>query len=266
MEVNTLQNLVRVENVSKHYIVKKSFFSPKQTIEAVKNVSFDVYKGETLGLIGESGSGKTTISHLLIKLLDCDQGKIYFEDEDISILSEERRLFFRKNAQIVFQYSMGSLDPLKTIYELLADGLRVHHIQFEGSEEDEVNRLIKQVGLSDGILHKSVRQISGGQKQRVGIARALSTRPKLLVLDEPVSALDVSVQGQIINLLNTLKEQLGLTYIFITHDLDIARHLCDRLAVMYQGEIVEIGKTSEVMTKPENPYTKRLVGGSNHVL
>lgn len=243
--------ILHVENLSKSFVVKKNVLSKSHVIKAVNQVNLNVFRGETLGLIGESGSGKTTLSHLIMGLSSPDSGQIKFNGiEDGQ---------FRKEVQIVFQYTYGALDPLKTVYELILEPLRLHQIPFEGSSKDEVKRLLNQVGLPDVIMNRKTGEISGGQKQRVGIARAIASRPKFIVLDEPVSALDISVQGQIVNLLNELKASLGLTYLFITHDLKIARHLSDRIAVMYKGEIVEVEETQKIIEHPKHPYTKILL-------
>lgn len=243
--------ILHVEKLSKSFVVKKNVLSKSHVIKAVNQVNLDVFRGETLGLIGESGSGKTTLSHLIMGLTSHDSGQIKFngiEDE-----------LFRKEVQIVFQYTYGALDPLKTVYELILEPLKLHHITYEGAPRDEVKRLLNQVGLPDVIMNRKTGEISGGQKQRVGIARAIASRPKFIVLDEPVSALDISVQGQIVNLLNELKVSLGLTYLFITHDLKIAKHLSDRIAVMYKGEIVEVEETQKIIEHPKHPYTKILL-------
>jgi peptide/nickel transport system ATP-binding protein/oligopeptide transport system ATP-binding protein len=244
--------LLEIERLNKTFVVKRGLFSKKHLIRAVNNVSFTVYEGETLGLIGESGSGKTTLSHLIMGLNAYDTGSIKFNGIDAKYL--------RRDVQIVFQYTYGALDPLKTVYELIKEPLVLHNIAFDGTLDDEIARLLNMVGLSEGLMYRKTGAISGGQKQRVGIARAIASKPKFLVLDEPVSALDISVQGQIVNLLWSLKESLGLTYLFITHDLMIAKHLSDRLAVMYRGEIVEIGETQSILEKPQMAYTKKLLG------
>lgn len=253
--------LLEVTDLSKHYIMKPSLLVAPRIVQAVSHVDFQVHEGETLALIGESGSGKTTLGHMLIGLLDADGGSIRFDGCDIATLHGEALRKQRQQMQMVFQYTYGALDPRRTTYDLIADALRVHRVPYEGEERQEVIRLLGLVGLGDGILEKTVRQISGGQRQRVGIARALATRPRMLVLDEPVSALDVSVQGQIINLLQDLKRDLGLTYLFITHDLKVARHLADRIAVMYRGEFVDVGETASILAGGTHPYTKELLKG-----
>lgn len=247
-----IEPLLSISHLSKSYYVKKSLFGKTHQIKAVNDIELSVYPNETLGLIGESGSGKTTLSHLILGLTSPDSGVIKFNSIEPKYL--------RRDVQIVFQYTYGALDPLKTVFELISEPLRLHHINFDGSIEDEVSRLLGLVGLSSGLMYRKTIEISGGQKQRIGIARAIASRPKFLILDEPVSALDISIQGQIVNLLIKLKDELGLTYLFITHDLKIARHLSDRLAVMHQGHMIEIANTDTILTNPQMAYTKRLLG------
>lgn len=249
---SNIQPMLTLSHLSKSYYVKKSLFGKTHQIKAVSDINLDVFNGETLGLIGESGSGKTTLSHLILGLTQHDSGSIKFHGIDPKYL--------RRDVQIVFQYTFGALDPLKSVYELISEPLKLHNIQFDGTLEDEVSRLLSLVGLSSGLMYRQTVEISGGQKQRIGIARAIASRPKFLILDEPVSALDISVQGQIVNLLIQLKKDLGLTYLFITHDLKIARHLSDRLAVMHQGNLIEIASTESILSNPQMAYTKKLLG------
>lgn len=251
--------LLRVQNLSKHFIVKKSLFSPKTIIKAVDDVSFDIMKGETLGLIGESGCGKTTTTALVLKLEKLDSGRIIYDGEDITDLNYRDMRGYRKDMQIIFQHSQGSLDPKMTIEELLVEPLQLHSIVPFAKYNDEIKRLLNLVGISEKERHKFPDQISGGQRQRVGIARAIATRPRFIVCDEPVSALDISVQGQILNLLLDLKEELNLTYLFISHDLKVVKHICDRIAVMYKGKLVELGTKDEVLNSPKDEYTRHLI-------
>lgn len=248
-----------VKNLSKHFTVRKSVFSKIRVIHAVKQISFKVQTGESLGLIGESGSGKTTIANMLVKLIDPSEGKIELFGHDITHLSDEEMRQFRKDIQIIFQYTHAVLDPKMTIEELIIEPLKIHHIVNPKDMDLEIDRLLEMVGLSKTERKKFPSQLSGGQNQRILIARAIATRAKVIVCDEPVSALDVSVQGQILNLLLKLKKELNLTYVFITHDLNVIKHMCNRIAVMYQGEIVEVGATKEMMMNPKNDYTKRLL-------
>jgi len=254
-----MDDLLKVENLSKHFIIKKSIFSPKIVIKAVDDIEFTVRKGETLGLIGESGSGKTTTGNLIIRLLRSDKGKVSYNGIDITTIDEKEMRPLRKDIQIIFQHTNGALDPKMTVEELIMEPLKLHKIVSEASINHEVTRLLEMVGLSNSDRLKFPTQMSGGQRQRVGIARAIASRPRFIVCDEPVSALDVSVQGQILNLLMDLKRELDLTYLFISHDLKVIKHICDRIAVMYKGKIVEIGDKNEIINNPKDAYTKQLI-------
>ena len=252
--------LLNVDNISKYYIVRKGEFSPKTIIKAVDKVSFSIRKGETLGLIGESGSGKTTIGSLILNLIKSDSGSIFFRDINITSLNEREMRKLRKDMQIIFQHTQDNLDPKMTIEELLIEPLKIHDIVKYDEFGNEVKRLLNMVGLQEKEKYKFPYQLSGGQKQRVGIARAIATRPKFIVCDEPVSALDVSVQGQILNLLVDLKKEMNLTYLFISHDLKVIKHMSDRIAVMYKGKIVEISEKNKIISEPKEEYTKKLIG------
>jgi len=253
-----MQSLLSVQNLSKHYIIMKNSVSKKTVINAVKDISFDIYPGDSLGLIGESGCGKTTTANLVLRLLNPSSGKIFLFGKDITYLDENKMRPYRKDIQIIFQQSGEILDPKMTITELLMEPLKIHRIVKETEYNSEIDRLLSMVGLSPKEKIKYPNQMSGGQMQRVIIARAIATRPKIIVCDEPVVSLDVSVQGQILNLLTKLKKELNFTYLFITHDLKVVRHICSRIAVMYKGEIVEIGDKEEVLNNPRHEYTKQL--------
>lgn len=250
---------LKVEGLSKHFIVRKSVFSKKKTINAVNKISFDVKQYESMGIIGESGSGKTTIANMLLRLIDSSEGSIELFGVDITKIGVEAMRSHRKDVQIIFQYTHAVLDPKMTIEELIMEPLKIHKIVSESEYDTEVDRLLTMVGLSHTERKKFPSQLSGGQNQRIIIARAIATKAKLIICDEPVSALDASVQGQILNLLVKLKKDLGLTYILITHDLSVVKHMCNRIAVMHQGEIVEIGETTKILSSPQNPYTKKLI-------
>ena len=239
--------IFKVENLSKHFIIRKSLFSRKKIIHALKHVNFDLIKGEALGLIGESGSGKTTLANIMLGLLKPSDGKVYLFGTDITHYNESKMRPLRSKLQIVFQYSHSVLDPKMTIEALLSEPLKIHKIVTAQAIDSEVSRLLALVGLTDSEKKKYPHQLSGGQNQRILIARAIATRPEVIICDEPVSALDVSVQGQIINLLLELKKTMNLTYIFISHDLNVVKHICDRLVIMHKGEIVEIGDTNKIM-------------------
>lgn len=252
--------LISVKNISKHYIMKKNIFSKKIIIKAADNVSFNINEGESLGLIGESGCGKTTIASIILNLLRADLGSVYYKDIELMGVDDITMRNLRKELQIIFQHSQGALDPKMSIEELLLEPLKIHNIVKRGDYDREVSRLLNLVELSDSDRFKLPYQMSGGQRQRIGIARAISTRPSFIVCDEPVSALDVSVQGQILNLLSNLKKELNLTYLFISHDLKVVKHVCSKVAVMYKGKIIEIGDTSQILTRPKEEYTRKLVG------
>jgi len=254
--------MLLVEELSKHYIIVKNGLGSTIRINAVDAVSFAVHPGESLGLIGESGSGKTTTANLILRMLPPSSGRIILFGQDVTDHDERRMRPLRKDLQIVFQHSKAVLDPQMTIGELLAEPLQIHGIVPEQEIADEVVRLLELVGLRAAERSKFPYQLSGGQNQRVVIARAIATRPKLVVCDEPVSALDVSVQGQILNLLKRLKEELDLTYLLITHDLKVVRFMCERIAVMYEGRIIERGATEEVLSSPTHAHTRSLISST----
>jgi len=228
-------------------------------IEAVKDVSFYIGENESFGLIGESGSGKSTIANLVMRLIEPSFGRIQLFGKDVTGLEEKEMRKLRKDIQIIFQYTESVLDPQMTIDELIREPLIVHGIVKPRDLEDETERLLRLVGLPVTERWKLPGQLSGGQNQRVVIARAIASKPKLIVCDEPVSALDVSVQGQILNLLSDLRRELGLSYLFISHDLKVVKHMCDRIAVMYKGELVETGSAEKILNSPEHSYTKKLI-------
>ena len=261
--------LLAVENLRKYYferdtLVDRLLRREPQSVKAVDGVSFEVRRGETLGLVGESGCGKSTTGETLLRLREATDGNVRFDGASVFDLSGEELMGFRKRAGIVFQDPYSSLDPRMTVGELIAEPLVVHGEPADATDEKErrrerVDELLERVGLSRTQRDRYPHEFSGGQRQRIGIARALALEPDFLVLDEPVSALDVSVQAQILNLLADLQEEFGLTYLFIAHDLSVVRHLCDRVAVMYLGEIVETGPTGELFEEPRHPYTQALL-------
>lgn len=228
-------------------------------IEAVKDVSFYIGENESFGLIGESGSGKSTIANLVMRLIEPSFGRIQLFGKDVTGLEEKEMRKLRKDIQIIFQYTESVLDPQMTIDELIKEPLIVHGIVKPRDLEEETERLLRLVGLPVAERWKLPGQLSGGQNQRVVIARAIASKPRLIVCDEPVSALDVSVQGQILNLLSDLRRELGLSYLFISHDLKVVKHMCDRIAVMYKGELVETGSAEKILNSPEHSYTKKLI-------
>ena len=230
----------------------------KQTLKAVDHVSVSIKRGETLGLVGESGCGKTTCGRTMMKLYEPTSGKVVFDGKDISTLKGKDLLEFRKNVQIIFQDPYASLDPRMTIGEIISEGMDVHFKLTDKEKNDKVAELLNKVGLSADYANRFAHELSGGQRQRVGIARALAVEPKFIVCDEPVSALDVSIQAQIINLLKNLQKKYNLTYLFISHDLSVVEYISDTVGVMYLGNLVEYGATEDIFRNPLHPYTKAL--------
>lgn len=253
------QNLLEVHNIKKYFPIKKKLFSKKkESIKAVDGVSFTVKKGETLSIVGESGCGKSTTGRVLMKLLDATEGRIIFEGQDITDLTDDEIRPLRKEFQMVFQDPYASLNPRLTVKEIIEEPLIVHNIEKE-KRADRVIELLEVVGLNRYHANRYPHEFSGGQRQRIGIARALAVNPKLIIADEPVSALDVSIQSQILNLLKDLQEQYNLTYIFIAHDLSVVEHISDRVGVMYLGRLVELADRDGLFKNPLHPYTKALL-------
>jgi oligopeptide/dipeptide ABC transporter ATP-binding protein len=254
------ESILEVKELKKHFPIKAGFF--KRTIghvRAVDGVDLSVKPGETLGIVGESGCGKTTLGRTIIRLTDATEGSIVFEGSDITRLSRREMRPIRRDVQIVFQDPYASLNPRMTVRDIISEPLRIHG-QFRGGQgKARVDELLRRVGLSPEHANRFPHEFSGGQRQRIGFARALALNPKLIVLDEPVSALDVSIQAQVINLLDRLQRELGLTYLFIAHDLAVVRHISDRVAVMYLGKIVEVGPRAQIYNEPTHPYTQALL-------
>lgn len=258
---NSKEIILNVEKLEKHFVIDKNFIGkPKSFVNAVDNVSFEVFKGETLGLVGESGCGKTTLSRSLLRLIDTDSGKIYFDEKDVLLLKNKQLKDYRKNLNIVFQDPYSSLNPRISIGNAITEPMKVHGLyKSEKERRQKAKELIEKVGLSADSYNRFPHEFSGGQRQRIVIARALALKPKFLICDEAVSALDVSVQAKVLNLLNDLKEEFGLTYIFISHDLNVVKYMSDRIMVMKDGKIVEIGTADEVYNFPKQTYTKQLI-------
>lgn len=248
--------LLHVENLKQHFRISRNY-----TTKAVDGISFDIYEGETYGLVGESGSGKSTTGRAVIRLYNPTEGKIIFDGHDISgKLSKKENDYLRKNMQMIFQDPMACLNPRKKVKEIIAQGLRIHH-DYKSEEEltERVYQILEKVGLSREHATRYPQQFSGGQRQRIGIARALIMNPKLVIADEAISALDVSVQAQVVNLMRDLQQELGITYLFIAHDLSMVKYISDRIGVMHLGHIVETGTTDEIFENPVHPYTKALL-------
>lgn len=254
------QPLVQVENLKMHFPIKGGPLGKTVgAVKAVDGVSFHINKGETLGLVGESGCGKSTTGRMLLRLLEPSEGSIYFEGQDITKLSGNELRKMRRNMQMVFQDPFASLNPRHTIGKILEEPLIVHSVKDRLERKRRVKELLEVVGLSSYHASRYPHQFSGGQRQRIGIARALAIHPKLIIADEPVSALDVSIQSQVLNLLQDLQQEYELTYLFIAHDLGVVRHISDRVGVMYLGQLVEISDTEELYDKPLHPYTQALL-------
>ncbi len=253
--------LLDVQSLVKHFPVRRGLLVKREIgrVRAVDDVSFQLKRGETLAVVGESGCGKSTLARLVLRLLDATSGKVIFDGVDLGSLSREELRKFRRRAQMIFQDPFASLNPRLSIRNILAEPIELH-LQLSPEETDRrVQELLQVVGLTRAHGERYPHEFSGGQRQRIGIARALSTRPDLIVCDEPVSALDVSIQAHVINLLADLRRDFGLSYIFIAHDLAVVRHIADRIAVMYLGDIVEIGDKRTITAAPRHPYTRALL-------
>lgn len=252
--------LVRVDGLAKHFPVRGGLFGrTTQVVKAVNDVSFGVQRGEVLGLVGESGSGKTTVGRLVLGLERATAGHVYFDDVELTALDRRELRRMRKRMQIVFQDPFASLNPRERIRTVLRHALDLHRIGEPRTRDDRAVELLEQVGLSADHLKRFPHEFSGGQRQRIGIARALAVNPEFLVADEPVSALDVSIQAQVINLLSDLKDELNLTMLFIAHDLAVVEHVCDRVAVLYLGRMMELAPSESLYETPRHPYTKALL-------
>ncbi|MBU7317974.1 ABC transporter ATP-binding protein [Paenibacillus oleatilyticus] len=250
--------LVEVKNLRKVFPIKKGWFGKPALLQAVDNVSFSIRKGETFSIVGESGCGKSTTGRLITRLLAPSEGEIWFDGQEIGKLDEARIRPLRRQMQMVFQDPYASLNPRMKIKDIIAEPLLIHEKMSAAEREKDVQRLLEVVGLSSFHGERYPHEFSGGQRQRVGIARALAVKPSLIVADEPVSALDVSIQSQVLNLLQDLQEEFGLTYLFISHDLSVVEHISDRIGVMYLGSMVELADKDSIYEKPLHPYTQAL--------
>ncbi|MDY3975226.1 MAG: dipeptide ABC transporter ATP-binding protein [Eubacteriales bacterium] len=252
--------LLNVENLCQYYKVSKGLFGKTQYVKAVDGVNFQVYKGEVFGIVGESGCGKSTLGKTICKLIEPTSGKIEFEGRDITNLSRKEMREVRKDMQMVFQDPYASLNPRMSVRNIVAEPLKIHGLDAGRQETDKkVIELLQKVGLDSYHAVRYPHEFSGGQRQRIGIARAIAINPKLIIADEPVSALDVSIQSQVLNLMNQLKREMGLTYIFVAHDLSVVEHISDRVGVMYLGNFVEIADKESLYVNPLHPYTQALL-------
>ena len=252
--------LLRVEDLKIYYPVAGSGFGKKEFVKAVDGVTFEVKKGEVFGIVGESGCGKSTLGRGVCKLENLTSGHVYLDGEDITEYNDLRMRSVRKKVQMVFQDPYASLNPRMSVFDIIAEPLLVHHLyQDKADLEKKVLDLLHRVGLDDYHANRYPHEFSGGQRQRIGIARALAVEPSLIIADEPVSALDVSIQAQVLNLLNELKHDLDLTYIFVAHDLSVVEYISDRVGVMYLGNFVEVGEKDKIYSNPMHPYTQALL-------
>jgi oligopeptide/dipeptide ABC transporter ATP-binding protein len=257
---NGTEPLVEVDGLSVEFKVSaRDWRATTQRLRAVDGVTFDIRRGETLALVGESGCGKTTVGRALLRLYDPHEGRIRFDGVDITTLSGGELKSFRRRAQMIFQDPYASLNPRMKVEEIVAEPLRAHGVGKSGARRERVREMLRLVGLPEAAARRFPHAFSGGQRQRIGIARALALDPAFVVCDEPVSALDVSIQAQVINLLKDIQAELGLTLLFIAHDLAVVRHAADRIAVMYLGQIVELGGRDEIFQDPRHPYTQSLI-------
>nr|HID12873.1 dipeptide ABC transporter ATP-binding protein [Anaerolineae bacterium] len=253
--------LVQVRHLKKYFPITRGTIIQRHIgdIKAVDDVSFEIYKGETLGLVGETGCGKTTVGRTMLRLYEPTDGQIIFEGVDLAALRREEMRRIRRRMQMIFQDPYASLNPRMTVGSIIAEPLEVHGVAHGREKRERVQELLRLVGLNPYFVNRYPHEFSGGQRQRIGIARALALNPDLIVCDEPISSLDVSIQAQVVNLLEDLQDRLGLTYLFIAHDLSMVRHISDRMAVMYLGKIVELADRDEIYLNPLHPYTQALM-------
>ncbi|HZW82280.1 MAG TPA: dipeptide ABC transporter ATP-binding protein [Candidatus Deferrimicrobium sp.] len=253
------ENILEINNLVKHFPISEGFFGKGQTVQAVNGISFKIKRGETLGLVGESGCGKSTAGRTIIRLYEPTDGKIIFEGKDVTRASGAGLMEMRRNMQMIFQDPYASLNPRMTVGDIIGEALDIHKLATGQKRTNRIFELLQVVGLNPEHANRFPHEFSGGQRQRIGIARALSVNPSLIICDEPISALDVSIQAQVVNMLEDLQQKMGLTYLFIAHDLSMVKHISHRIAVMYLGKIVELANSFDLHDNPQHPYTKALL-------
>lgn len=251
--------ILEVIELKKYFNTKAEFLQKSCVVKAVDNVSFKIMEGEILGLVGESGCGKTTCGKTVLKIYEPDSGKIIFRGDDITRLGRKEMRSYRTKMGIVYQDPFGSLDPRMTVGSIISEPMEIHNLYPKSERDDKVKEIMEKVGLTSEQMNRYPHEFSGGQRQRIGIARTLALNPEFVVADEPVSALDVSIQAQILNLMQDLQKEFGFTYLFITHDLSVIKHICDRVGVMYVGKIVEMAPKKALFKNPKHPYTEALL-------
>ncbi len=260
MSKNDEKVLLEINNLSKFFSAKTSFLSKKKSyVKAVDRVSFTINKGETLGLVGESGCGKTTTGRTIIKLYEPTTGEIIYNGVDLAKLSQKEMLPYRRKIQMIFQDPYASLDPRMTVGDIIGESIDIHKLMKGNDRTERIRSLLSKVGLNRDHINRYPHEFSGGQRQRIGIARALAVEPECIICDEPISALDVSIQAQVVNMLEDLQNDMGLTYLFIAHDLSMVKHISNRIGVMYLGRMVELGESNELYSHPLHPYTQALL-------
>lgn len=255
-----MSELLTIENLKVHYPIRSGFFNRvTDHVLAVDGVDFTIEKGKTYGLVGESGSGKSTTGKAIVGLEKITAGKVVYDGQDVSLPATRRKINYNKDVQMIFQDSMSSLNPKKRIVDIIGEPIQNFDRLSAGEEKKKVQKLLDIVGLPDDAIYKYPHEFSGGQRQRIGVARAIATNPKLIVADEPVSALDLSVQAQVLNFMKEVQQEFGLSFLFISHDLGVVKHMCENIAIMYKGRFVEIGTRDDIYNNPQHIYTKRLL-------